>query len=251
MPGQAPARMNVVVVGASGFVGGAIVNLASSRRLCGRIASVLGVSRSGTAAAHPSPLSDARSDVSTTYLALDVLAPRGNDELASALEGATAVIVSVGFAPLPFVAYDKQVRMNGETNKRVLEAAATAKVPRAVLVNAAMAEPLVSLGVVPRGYYDGKMMAREAARAFVDAEPATRSTAVLKPGPIHGWRAVAPGVAVPLSAAMVPAETVLRAVASPGSTLADLTPVSVSRVAEVAIEQATRDGVTGYEEFAL
>ena len=34
-------------------------------------------------------------------------------------------------------------------------------------------------------------------------------------------------------------------------TLADLTPVSVSRVAEVAIEQASRDGVTGYEEFAL
>ena len=240
---------SLVVVGGSGFVGGAVVALASSSSpLSSTWASVTSLSRSGTPSTHPS-IGGAQ-PAQVQYQAVDALAEDGVARMAEAMRGADAVVISVGFAPLPFVPYETQIKMNGTTNVNALEAAALAGVKRAVLVNAAMAPPLAAVGIIPRGYYDGKIMAREAARKFVDADPTVRFASCILPGPVYGQRAIGGGVSLPLGVAMAPAEMLLRAVAPAESTLATLTPVSVRRVAEAALAAASGEGV-GYHESAL
>jgi hypothetical protein len=84
---------------------------------------------------------------------------------------AKAVVVCIGTPPLPFVDEAWQTKMNGGTNCTIVAAAAAAGVSRVVLVNALMPS------WAPPGYRNGKMMAEDCARKFVEEAGAASAVA--------------------------------------------------------------------------
>ena len=181
---------------------------------------------------------------------------------------ARAVVVAVGSPPVPFVDEAWQTKMNGTTNSTVVEAAAAAGVSRVVLINA------LTPKWAPAGYVNGKKMAEESARSFVQGEveadaklsESTQSSAasntkgalVLKPGAVFGTRRTAKGLPIPLGPVMAPVSWVLReksplsgVAAAARSALpyvlegALVPPVSVEVLAEAAVEGAIDDAYAG------
>lgn len=246
----ATARGVLVILGGNGFVGTAVAQEALARGL-----NVLCLSRSGEPAAPQAAQPWAKQ---VQWGKADAFSP---DSYREALASADALVVSIGSPPVPFVDYDFQRRMNGESNVRgvgtrqatfgatqpspvscsaphtpssQVVAAHTAKeagVPMLVLVNASM-PPLL----VPKGYRDGKHDAEAAARAFVDG---WHGAAVLKPGAIHGVRYVN-GRPLNISPLLAPASWGMRLVG-----LGANAPVGVRHVAAAAVSAVTDKALRG------
>jgi nucleoside-diphosphate-sugar epimerase len=184
------ALKKIVVFGGNGFVGSEILRRLSSAPLVQAIS----VSRRGVA---PSHCSDFANQVE--WQAGDCL---DASTYAAALEGAAAVVVSVGSPPLPGDVAEAR-RANGATNVTVIEAAAQAKVGRAVIVGATMPP---WLDRVAEGYVLGKQDAFEALGAFALHDAAT----VVKPSAVYGTRHTASGYSIPLAPVMAPVSYALR-----------------------------------------
>lgn len=133
---------------------------------------------------------------------VDALQPSTYKQLLG--DGASAVVISIGEPPW-VLNKERAIRSNGATNVEVLKAAAEAKVPRVVLVNATMP----SWGLIS-GYREGKEMAEAEARKYIDACGAAGcGVLILKPGVVSGTRYVG-SVALPLWLAFEPARMLLR-----------------------------------------
>ena len=134
------AAKRLVVFGGTGFVGSAIVEEAVRRGL-----SVTCLTRTGVPPSHVA--SQAWSD-KVEWQPSDALDP---DSYTSRLEGADAVITSVGRLPLPSLTHEEVVRDNGETNIAPARAAKTVGVPRLVVVGASIPSfvPGMAFGLSP------------------------------------------------------------------------------------------------------
>ena len=176
------ALKKIVVFGGNGFVGSEILRRLSSAPAVQAIS----VSRRGVAPSHCSDFAD-----KVEWQAGDCLDAK---TYAAALEGAAAVVMSVGSPPLPGDVAEAR-RANGATNVTVIEAAAQAKVGRAVIVGATMPP---WLDRVAEGYVLGKQDAFEALGTFALHGAAT----VVKPSAVYGTRHTASGYAIPLAPVM-------------------------------------------------
>eukprot|EP00927_Polykrikos_kofoidii_P032480 TRINITY_DN2765_c0_g1_i1.p1 TRINITY_DN2765_c0_g1~~TRINITY_DN2765_c0_g1_i1.p1 ORF type:complete len:251 (-),score=23.61 TRINITY_DN2765_c0_g1_i1:26-778(-) len=171
------------------------------------------------------------------------------------LRNARAVVIAIGEAPWTERfggSHDQAVRMNGETNVSVLQAAAEARIPCAVLVNATM--PTWRL---IRGYREGKEMAETEARRYAESSNLTEAcrVLVLKPGVVSGTRYVG-RVPLPLWLIFSPMRLVMRCFSGPCRWLETAMPnlcggilrppVNVEELARAAadeIESEARHGV--------
>mmetsp|Transcript_30091 Transcript_30091/g.93090 ORF Transcript_30091/g.93090 Transcript_30091/m.93090 type:complete len:157 (-) Transcript_30091:433-903(-) len=152
------AIKRIVVFGGNGFVGSTVLrHLAAIEHVA-----PVSVSRGGAMPPHAAPFGD-----KVDWRAGDCLEPSTYSEL---LEGAAAVVLSVGTPPLPGASREA----NGASNARVLEAAAAADVPRAVLVNATMPAWLGAVGA--GGYADGGAETKRSARCLQDVSALNRTS---------------------------------------------------------------------------
>uniref|UniRef100_A0A6U6XEC1 NAD(P)-binding domain-containing protein n=1 Tax=Zooxanthella nutricula TaxID=1333877 RepID=A0A6U6XEC1_9DINO len=131
------------------------------------------------------------------------------------LPGARAVVVSIGEAPWTERtggSKERAVQMNGLSNVNILRAAAEAKVPRVVLVNATMPQ----WGLLA-GYREGKEMAEAEAKRFLDTsglDAGSCTVLVMKPSVISGTKYWG-SVPLPFGVAMEPMRLVMRCFAGP------------------------------------
>lgn len=219
----------VVVFGGNGFVGSEILKkLAADGIAC------VGVSRRHS------------SLPGVTWHAADALDP---STFQGVLQDASAVVISIGSPPLPFVDYDYQFKFNGTTNTTVLDAAERCGVKKAVVVGATMPT------WAPKGYFDGKVAAERRALEFAKDG---REAVVLKPSPIYGTRRDGP-FPVPLAPVLAPVSWLLRAtrpinraVIRVAPSLFDgvlVPPVPVAAVAAAAVDNAVKSKLD--EPFAV
>lgn len=155
----------------------------------------------------------------------------------------TAVITLVGSPPVPTFsheAYDKQVFANGETNTAVIKAASRVGIKTLVLQSADIPSILRRERF---GYYVGKQMAYEAARAFVQ-EDSSRRASVLRPSGIYGTRHAKSGKAIPLTPALYPMHLLLNAMPGAVKNYLPSAPVSVEQVAGVIVSEALKPDPT-------
>eukprot|EP00301_Raphidiophrys_heterophryoidea_P025301 c8459_g1_i1.p1 GENE.c8459_g1_i1~~c8459_g1_i1.p1 ORF type:complete len:294 (+),score=80.97 c8459_g1_i1:102-983(+) len=178
----------IVVFGGNGFVGSAICREAVKRGL-----TVQSVSRSGSAP----PLLSAEKDSwikKVEWLKGDVLDPTTYNQY---LQSASAVVLTIGSPPLPFVDYNFQLRMNGHTATTLSAACKQSSIPRFVAVSATMPS------VTPRGYFDGKLLLEQAAKEYPDLQQQSDQgssaeqsflvrfgSVVLRPAAIYGSKVV-------------------------------------------------------------
>ena len=144
------ALKKIVVFGGNGFVGSEVLKRLSTVPTVQAIS----VSRRGAAPSHCADFADR-----VEWRTGDCLDKKTYSD---ALEGASAVVVSVGSPPLPGDVATAR-RANGETNVKVIEAAMEAKVKRAVVVGATMPP---WLDKIAEGYVAGKRDAFEALGGF-------------------------------------------------------------------------------------
>jgi uncharacterized protein YbjT (DUF2867 family) len=234
--------MSVVVFGGNGFVGQNIL-----KALVAHGADAVSVSRSGDA---PKNIENETWAKSVTWAHGDAL---NSATYASLLSNAKAVVISVGSPPLPFVDEAWQIKMNGETNCAVIDAAAGADVPQVVLINATVPAWGAS------GYVKGKKMAEQCAEAFVSGCPdgKSRGALVLKPGAIYGTRHTSAGLPIPLTPILAPASWALGLLEAPVAAAtaavpflfegALVPPVNVESLAEFAVDGALSEGSLGYQ----
>ena len=187
----------VVVFGGNGFVGSKVLEqlVRGAAVLEEEERTFVSVSRSGVVPAHLKTEPRAQR---VTWSKGDAMDP---ESCLGLLADASAVVVSVGSPPLPFVDYDAQFAANGTANETILSAAK--KVPsmkKAVLVNATMPS------WAPKGYRDGKLAAEEAAKALSE----NFSVTILKPSAIYGTRHLQNGMPLPLWPALAPVSWLLE-----------------------------------------
>jgi len=211
---------------------------------------VQSVSRQGKAPAHVSHADTWAKQVEWTKG--DVLDPTTYSEY---LSSASAVVLTIGSPPLPFVDYNHQLRMNGHTATTLASECKRVGVPRFVALSATMPYALT-----PRGYYDGKLLLEQAARDYATSSTTSEpvlipsenkfGSVVLKPFAIYGTRHVqAPmtssivslplwAVLQPVAYAMKLAQRPLCAVRAAVPGLKDLmtSPVDVRQVAQAAVD---------------
>jgi uncharacterized protein YbjT (DUF2867 family) len=230
-------RASLIVVGGNGFVGSAVCAAAVKRNV-----PVISISRSG----RPPNLRGGAGCWSDS-----VRWEKGDafdsSSYASHLKEAAAVIVTVGSPPLPFVDFNMQRRLNGESNAIVAKAASDAGVPRLVVVNASMP---AWLDRVAGGYAQGKRDAAAAAAEFASHGDTARA-AILKPSAIYGTRYAATAlglIPIPLGLVLGPTSALLRVFGGTAAMLRSaapylldgvlLPPVPVGAVAEAAVHHA-------------
>mmetsp|Transcript_92147 Transcript_92147/g.183548 ORF Transcript_92147/g.183548 Transcript_92147/m.183548 type:complete len:245 (+) Transcript_92147:73-807(+) len=232
--------MSVVVFGGNGFVGQNIL-----KALVARGESVVSISRSGAVPKNAQAEEWSRSVTWTQGDAMNL------STYADVLSKAKSVVVSVGSPPLPFVDESWQIKMNGESNATVINAAADAGVAQVVLINATVPAWGAS------GYVKGKKMAEECAEAFVKTSPegVSRGAMVLKPGAVYGTRHTSSGFPIPLSPILAPVSWVLGMV--PGVVAAAtkaapfflegalVPPVAVDKLATLAADGAVSPEYAG------
>ena len=265
------AAKRLVVFGGTGFVGSAIAEEATRRGLA-----VTCVTRTG---APPPHVAAAAWSASVDWRPGNALEP---DTYRDALEGADAVVTSVGRLPLPSLTREEVVRDNGETNVAPAREAKRAGVPRLVVVGASIPPFVPGMafavdarrGIHRAGYAEGKAIAEAYARdeflartTTTDAGKETMSpetkerperspdrdakydassapgAVVLKPGGVSGTRQLASGAAIPLWMALSPASRLLRAV--PVDAIAELAPTPVECVARAAVAAAVEPRFAG------
>lgn len=234
--------MTVVVFGGNGFVGCKIM-----QHLVERDIPCTSVSRSGHRPVHLEKESWADE---VEWVKGDASAPDP-----ALFEECSAVIALVGSPPVPTFsseAYKQQVYMNGETNKKAIEAAANAGVKNLVLLSADVPPMLQKESF---GYYVGKQMAFEAAKHFVE-EDETRHASVLRPSSIYGTRHTKNGLSIPLAPIMYPMRVIISAMPETVRKHMLPVPVSVEQVASVAVAAAlnqapSSNGFTVWENEAI
>jgi len=168
----------VAVFGGSGFVGSNIVKEAVKRNL-----QVVSFGRKIPAETRQLP--------GVEYRAVDVLS---HENLHEELDGISGVVCTIGTPPLPFVDKGYQMRMNGDTHVRVIDAAEKAGVSRIVQTNASMPY------WIAKGYLQGKQLAEKRAQTFnknghgalILKLPFVSGTRTDGPIPIPLWIAAAP-----------------------------------------------------------
>ena len=184
------ALKKIVVFGGNGFVGSEVLKRLSTVPTVQAIS----VSRHGAAPSHCAAFAD-----KVEWRTGDCLDKK---TYADALEGASAVVVSVGSPPIPGDV-EAARKANGATNVAVIEAAMEAKVKRAVVVGATMPP---WLDKVAEGYVAGKRDAFEALGGFALGGGAV----VVKPSAIYGTRHTESGYPIPLAPVMAPLSYALR-----------------------------------------
>ncbi len=177
-------QIRVVVYGGNGFVG---THLA--KQLAEREVDVVCLSRTGVKPVH---LQDQAWSEKVKWCKGDASQPN-----TKFLESVDSIVCLVGSPPLPTfskAAWEAQFFQNGTTNSHALDAAASAGVKRAVLLGAKVTFPL---NTDRFAYFQGKRLAREAAKRFADHSE-QQSAVVVEPGVIFGKRHLRSGSSVPL-----------------------------------------------------
>ena len=166
-------QKELIVFGASGFVGSHIVKRALQ---CGTW-KVVGACRSGK------PLNDESWCKDVQWVAVDAMAPSSVASFFEQHSNPAAVVSTIG-ALLPGT--EKALKINGTTNVNVFTAARDlASLPKLVFVSAAVI-PVASCAL--SGYYAGK---REV--EVLLEKTASQRSAVMMPGVVHGPRAISAG----------------------------------------------------------
>lgn len=227
--------MTVLVFGGNGFVGCEIM-----QRLAELDIPCTSVSRSGERPAHLKQQAWAEQ---VNWLQGDAAKP--DPEWFSEC---SVVITLVGSPPVPTFsdeAYQRQVFMNGITNKTVIEHAAAAGIKNVVLMSADIPKVLQKQGF---GYYVGKQLAIDAALQFAEGS-GERRISVLKPSSIYGTRHTKGGTGLPLSPFMYPMSKAIQALPQSMRNHLMAAPVSVAQVAEVALSEGlnTDPEYTGFK----
>eukprot|EP00405_Crypthecodinium_cohnii_P000793 CAMPEP_0194763618 /NCGR_PEP_ID=MMETSP0323_2-20130528/20054_1 /TAXON_ID=2866 ORGANISM="Crypthecodinium cohnii, Strain Seligo" /NCGR_SAMPLE_ID=MMETSP0323_2 /ASSEMBLY_ACC=CAM_ASM_000346 /LENGTH=255 /DNA_ID=CAMNT_0039688809 /DNA_START=140 /DNA_END=907 /DNA_ORIENTATION=+ len=240
-------RASTIVFGGRGFVGAAVC-----RELVKRGAGpVVAVGRSS----NPGPGGDLGPHVEAKG-GIDAFKPESYEKL---LESARAVVISVGEAPWAEKVWgskDQAKKMNGLSNVRILQAAAEAKVPRVILVNATMPQ----WGLIA-GYREGKEMAREEAKRYTEKSGLGDkgcTVLVLKPAVITGTRYVG-SIPLPLNLVMGPMRFVMKCLKGPCSWLESTFPsvfggllrpaVWVDEMAAAAADVVQSEDLKGLQEM--
>jgi len=196
---------STLIFGGRGMVGAAICR-ELARRGAGPIAS-LGRSEDAAGGA----LLDSRVEQKS---GIDALRPETFSPL---LKDAKAVVISMGLPPW-VTDREKAISANGSTCVSVLKAASEHKVPRIVLLSATMPE----WGIM-KNYREGKNMADEEARKYVEACGVDCTVLIMKPSVVSGTRYVG-SVPLPLWIAMAPMRFFFRTFASPCQGIEKLMP---------------------------
>jgi len=219
---MAVAPGSVLVFGGRGFVGAAVCREVARKGF--PVAILSRSSRTGAGGALGTSVQQ--------LSGIDALKPETYEHL---LPGARAIVISIGEAPWAERtggSKERAIMMNGETNVAALQAAARAKVPRVVLVNATM--PQWSLVA---GYREGKEMAEAEARRYPEAAGlgADKSAAlILKPGVISGTKYWG-SVPIPFGLAFAPMRFVMRLCSGPCSWLERAVPSLFAGVLRPAV----------------
>ncbi|KAL2634680.1 hypothetical protein R1flu_006159 [Riccia fluitans] len=216
----------ILVLGGSGFVGSEICKQAVKRDI-----EVVSISRSG----RPS-ISQPWVD-KVLWISGDVFMT----DWYSALSGCTAVISTLG----GFGTNEQMLKINGDANIAVVDAASKAGVPKFIYVS--VHEYNLPEFLLSSGYFQGK---KRAEQEIFDKYPS--SGTILRPGFIYGKRRVN-GVEVPLDFVGQPLEKLLAATETftrpfsklPASDLLLAPPVSVTDVALAALKALKDDTYFG------
>mmetsp|Transcript_2477 Transcript_2477/g.3353 ORF Transcript_2477/g.3353 Transcript_2477/m.3353 type:complete len:263 (+) Transcript_2477:407-1195(+) len=187
----------VLVFGGSGFVGSHVLRLLSSLGYRG-----VSFSRTGLVPKHLQNAEWAVGANSTCkYLKADALKSfEYKQYMQDHLHQIESVVILTGSPPVPtFNQHDheKQVESNGKVCETIINTAATCGINHVVLLNASMPE------WVPKGYREGKLIARAAASKFA-ASSDDKGAVIIYPGGIYGTRHTASGFSIPLTLPMLP-----------------------------------------------
>lgn len=212
--------------GGSGFVGANICKKAVASGL-----EVISVTRG----ARPNHLKEPWAE-KVRWVKGDALDPKTYSDV---IEGAHAVVVSVGYPPIPFASLQTQISANGLTVSTVAAAAKDQRIPRLVVVSATMPS------FTPSGYKQGKQVAETAAQDYASSG---LTSFIVRPSAIYGTRFTATGLPVPLWVVMKPLAVVLSALQTPFLWLerrmpwlehAFEPPVDVNTLADTVVEAVT------------
>mmetsp|Transcript_10494 Transcript_10494/g.32595 ORF Transcript_10494/g.32595 Transcript_10494/m.32595 type:complete len:254 (+) Transcript_10494:79-840(+) len=207
-----------LVFGGRGMVGSAVCRELARRS----VAPILSLGRSEGAGAGGEP---AASSAVEQRSGVDALRP---ETFASLLPGARAVVISIGEPPW-ILDKERAMRSNGLTNISILRAAAEHKVPRVVLVNAAIpAWRLIA------GYREGKEAAEREAHAYPEACGTDCGVTVLKPSAVSGTRYVG-RTPLPLWVALEPMRFAFQTLAKPCQEMERLLPSLLGNVLRPAV----------------
>ena len=186
---------NVVVYGGNGFVGTEV-----AKQLQRRGANVSCVSRSGSM---PKFLHDSEWARSVSWLTGDASKPD-----ASLLASMDVLVTVVGSPPIPTFsqrAYQRQLAINGGSNRTLITAAANAGIKRVILLGAKIPSILDSDWFA---YANGKQISYQAAKEFSQRSP-QHNAVVIQPGGIYGVRHSVKGYAIPINLVLRPISKIL------------------------------------------